>query len=211
MALTKGGGTVVTDWTAVAQNTIAESGEFDVSASYDHAFIIQAALDTTTAHTGTMFIVQVTAQNSGNEDWGILTSFVDLVGTAKTEVLTNDPLAAASTSLTMADTEGFATYGAGAGHPTIDEIPGWRLIEDATLINSELIYQTLFVTDTSITFADGTANAHVQTTALYNIAISRTVSLPDWASRAKVIIHNAYDADGSTLNYRILGGTITAV
>jgi len=210
MALTKGGGTVVTDWTAIAQNTVAASGEFDISASYNHAFIIQAALDTTTAHTGTEFIVHVTAQNSGDEDWAELTSFVALVGTALTENLTNNPLAAASTTLTMADTAGFGTYGAG---PTrdIDEIPGWRLIEDSTLINSELIYQLSFVTNTSITFDDGTTNAHVQNTPLYNIAISRTISLPDWVSRAKVIIHNAYDADGSTLNYRILGGTITAV
>jgi len=218
MALTKGGGTVVTDWTAIAQNTNVESGEFDVSSSYKHSFIIQAALDTVTAHTGTKFIIMVTAQDSGNEDWGIYEDGfdyidVELVGTALTENLTDNPLAAASTTLAMADTAGFETYDAagGTGEVDITKIPGWRFIEDSTLINSELIYQLSYVTDTSITFADGTANAHVQNTPLYNIAISKTVPLPDEASRAKVIVMNTYDSDGSTLNYRILGGTVTGV
>ncbi len=210
MALTKGGGSIVIDWTAVPQNVVIESSEFDASASYTSAIIIQAALDTTTAHTGTEFIVMVTAQNSGNEDWGILTSFVSLIGTAKTENLTNNPLAAASATLTMADTDGFETLGEGS--LKLDEIPGWRFIKDGVDIeDSELIYQLSFVTDTSITFADGTANAHVQNTPVWNIAISRPVSLPDWTSRAKIIVRNSYDSNGSTLNYRVLGGTITAV
>lgn len=212
MALTKNGLEVITDWTAVAQGAVAESGEFDVSDSYNHAFTIQAALDSTTTHTGTKFIIMITAQDSGNEDWAEFKTDeidVELIGTPLAENLTNNPLATGAATLTMADTAGFETYGeAGLG---LGQIPGWRLIEDSTLINSELIYQISVVSNTSITYTDGTANGHVQNTPLYNIAISKTVNLPDWVSRAKVIVHNAYDADGSTLNYRILGGKVTDV
>lgn len=214
MALSKDGGVVVIDWTAVAQNVVAVSDEFDVSESYAHAIIIQAALDTTTAHTGTKFIIMATAQNSGNEDWGIFeTDEIGLelisVGGALTENLTDNPLTAGETTLAMTDTAGFEEYGeAGLG---LDQIPGWRFIKDGTLLDSELIYQISVIGNTSITFANGTANEHAQNTPLWNIAISKTVNLPDWASRVKVVVHNAYDSDGSTLNYRILGGKVTGV
>ncbi len=198
--------TVAEDWNAVAQNTIEESSERDVSGVYNGALTIQAALDTVTAHTATEFIVLVNAHDSDDEDWAIWQKFVDLIGTALTENLTNNPLAAAQSTLTMADTAGFETNGDG-----IDEIPGWRFIEDSTPANSELLYQISFVTDTSIAWAGVNKNSHVQNTPLYNIAISKVVHLPMWAQRAKVIVNNAYDADGSTLNYRVLSGEVTGV
>lgn len=197
---------VIQDWNAVAQNTAEESAEADVSAVYVSALVIQAGLDTTTAHTGTEFIVMVNPHGSDNEDWAVWRKFVDLIGTALTEPISNNPLAAGVVTCTVADTAGFETYGS-----EIDEIPGWRLIEDSSLANSELIYQTLFVTDTSITWLGVSKNAHVQNTPLYNIAFSRTIELPMWAQRAKVIVNNHYDVDGSTLNYRVLSGEVTGV
>lgn len=207
MALSKAM-TVVQDWTAVAQNAIVESSERDVSGDHNMAVLIQAALDTITAHTGTEFIILINPHTSDDEDWFIWPGgFVELVGTALTENLTNNPLAAGQSTLTMADTAGFETNGSG-----IDEIPGWRFIEDGvSLAASELIYQMAFVTDTSISWAGVNKNSHVQNTPLYNIAISKVVQLPMWAQRVKVIVNNAYDADGSTLNYRILVGEVTGV
>jgi hypothetical protein len=207
MALTKAQ-TVVEDWNAVAQNVTEESGELDCSDSYDTGLTIQAALDTVTAHTGTEFIVFVTVAGADDEDWAILPGgrFVDLIGTASTENLTNNPLAAGGSSLTMADTAGFETYGAG-----IDEIPGWRLIKNSSLANSELIFQTSFAADASIAWVGVNKNSHIQNTPLYNIAISKLVQIPFWVGRAKVIVNNTYDIDGSSLNYRILGGKVTAL
>ena len=206
MALTKAPD-VFQDWAAVAQNTIVESAEGDVSGAYDSSVTIQAALDTTTAHTGTRFIVLVNPNGSDDEDWVVWRpSIIDLIGTALTENLTNNPLAAGVSTLTMADTAGFETNGDG-----IDEIPGWRFIEDSTLANSELIYQLSFVTDTSIAWAGVNKNSHVQNTPLYNIGISKSFDLPMWADRVKVIVDNGYDADGSTLNYRLILGKVTGV
>jgi hypothetical protein len=205
MALTKAQN-VFQDWNAVAQNTIEESAERDISGAYVAGLTIQAGLDTTTAHTGTKFIVQVNFNGSDDEDWVDWAEFVDLIGTALTEPIADNPLAAGSGACAAADTAGFETYGDG-----IDEIPGWLLIENGTLANSELVYQIAFVTDTSITWAGVTKNAHVQNTLLYNIAISKYVSLPMEANRVRVIVNNTYDADGSTLNYRVLTGEVTGV
>ena len=199
-ALTKAG-TSVTDWTAVAQNTIGESGTVSFTGNYAGSICIQAFLDTETAHTGTEFIVQTSSHASSNEDWQDLTSFVGLIGTASTEAITNDPLSAASTTITVADTDA-GTY----------ELAGrWIAIEDGTLVNSELIYLTGYTQDTSITCLDGTTNEHAQSVAMFDIALSRTVQLPVSTLRARVVVNNAYDIDGSTLNYKVVETEVTAI
>lgn len=213
MSLTKAPTTApIIDWTEVPQGSVGVSNEFDISASYKSAITIQAAVNTTAPHTGTEFIVQVTAQPSGNEDWGIFDTDeigVELVGTGVGASLSNNPLAAGAVTLTMANTTGFQTYGEGG--LDIDEVPGWRYIKDATLVNSELVYQTDFNVNTNIIVDNGVATNHVQNTSVWNVAIAKTVDLPDWASRAKVVVHNAYDLDGAAIDYRILGGKITDI
>lgn len=194
-----------TDWTAVAAGASGESGTIDISGSYATAIQIQAFLDSTTAHEGTEFIVQTSFNTTGDEDWCDLTRFVDLVGTANSEAITNNPLAAASTTITVADTTGY----------TMDATSmRWVAIEDATLINSELILQNGFTTNTNITCQDGTTNAHVQNTLMYNIAFSRVIAVPFGSGvRARVVVNNKYDDDGtlSTLNYRVRKVLITAI
>jgi hypothetical protein len=201
MAITKGVSSV-TDWNACAQNTVEESGPLDTSGHYATELCIQAFLDNTTAHTGTEFIVQVASATSGDEDWHDYTKFVALIGTANTENISDNPLAAASTTITMADT---------GGNYETAPMGRWLAIEDSTLANSELVLNTGFTADTSITIMDGTTNSHVQNTPMYDIAISKVVILDTTINRARVIINNTYDADGATLNYRVRSTQVTAV
>ena len=56
---------------------------------------------------------------------------------------------------------------------------------------------------------DGTTNEHAQNTAVFNLAISRTVVLDATVNRARVIVDNTYDADGSTLNYKVRATKLT--
>lgn len=185
---------VITDWTAVAQKAVGESGVIDIIDG--RVIAIQAFLDTQTAHTGTEFIIQISKKSSGDEDWEDYQSFIALVGTANSENITNNPLAAGSTTITCASTTGYVTD---------DVLLPWRAIEDATLANSELIKQTGYTTNTSITILDGTTNAHVQNTTMYNMAISELIDIaPGTGRRARIIVNNNYDSNGSTLNYRIL-------
>lgn len=188
----------ITDWTAVVQNTISESVTIDISAHYNTALQIQAGLDTTTAHTGTKFIVQVSQQASGDEDWQDLLEFVALVGTAATDLIEDNPLAASSTVIAL------------TAH-ALTVLGKWLLIEDGTLVNSELIFESAQATN-SITALDGTTNAHALNTAIFNVAMTKVISiLMGTGLRTRVLVDNTYDADGSTLNYKINAVEVTAL
>ncbi len=179
----------VTDWTAVAQNTIGESATVDISDCYESVIHIQAGLDTTTAHTGTRFIVQVSANTTGDEDWQDFTEFVELIGTAATDLIENNPLAAGSTTITL------------TAH-ALTVLGKWLLIEDGTLANSELIFESASATN-SITILDGTTNAHAVNTAIFNVAFTKDITIPLGYQRVRVLVVNSYDNDGSTLNYKL--------
>jgi len=196
MALTKAV-EAVTDWTAVAQNAVGESGTLDCSGHYASELHIQAGLDTTTAHTGTKFVIQVSGNTTGDEDWETLTEFVALIGTAATDLIENNPLNAGETSLTLT-----------AHALTVEGI--WILIENGTLANSELIF-VASQSANAVVALDGTTNAHAQNTAVFNIAISKVISLPFGTNRARLIVDNSYDVDGSTLNYKVRATKVTAI
>jgi len=154
---------------------------------------LQAALDTTTAHTGTKFVVQVASNATGDEDWQSFLEFVALIGTAVTDLIEDNPLAAHSTAIALTGQILSAAVGLGS----------WLFIEDGTLINSELIFLASQSTN-EIVALDDTTNAHAQNTAIFSIAISRVIQIPINAGmRARVIVDNSYDVDGSTLNYKL--------
>jgi hypothetical protein len=194
----------VTDWTHVAAEATGESSVIDLSGNYVTAIHIQAFLDSTTAHEGTEFIVQVSANSSDDEDWTDFSVFKALVGTADSLTISDNPLSPASTTISTSDT--------GGGYET-EPMGKWVAIEDSTLANSELVWLTGYTTDTNITIQDGTKNSHVQSTLMYDIAVSKTVIVPMGAgSRARVIVNNGVDMDAtaSSLNYRVLK-TVTTV
>lgn len=180
---------IMQDWTAVAQNTIMKSTEYDLLNSAAALLHIQAALDTVTAHTGTRFLVQVSSSEAGNENWQDLVEFVALVGTAVTDAIENNPLAAGATSITL------------TGH-SLTTLGEWLFIEDGTLEDSELVFEKAQTTN-SISLLDGTTNEHAAATNLYNVAMEQNISLSSSVRRARVIVDNAYDGDGSTLNYKV--------
>ncbi len=184
----------IQDWTAVAQNTIAKSAEYDFSAKHEGILMIQAALDTVIAHTGTEFIVQISGSSSGDEDWQEFAKWVALIGTAATDLIENNPLAASSITITL------------TAH-ALTVLGKWLLIEDATLANSELIYESASATN-SITILDGTTNEHALNTAIFNVAMVQNVSLPAGVYRLRVVINNAYDVDGSSINYKVRIATV---
>ncbi len=180
------------EWTAVAQNTVVESTALDITDSYMTFLEIQAALDTTTAHTGTRFKVEFSHKASGDEDWADSNiDFVALIGTAATDLIEDNPLAATSTAIAL------------TGH-ALTVLNKWLFIENGTLANSEVVKE-ISQTANEIVILDGTTNAHAQNTAIFNLVISKSDLLIPMgaASRLRVAVDNSYDPDGSTLNYRV--------
>lgn len=196
MAITKGV-EAITDWTAVAQNTVGESGTLDCSGHYGTILCIQAALDTTTAHTGTRFIVQTSSNTTGDEDWQDYTEFVGLIGTAAKDDIENNPLNAGETSLTL------------TGH-ALTVLAKWLFLEDATLVDSELVFE-VSQTANAVVVKDGVTNTHQNTCDVYNVALAQPILLDSSVYRVRVLVDNTYDTDGSTLNYKVRAVKITGV
>lgn len=204
MALTKAA-EAITDWTAVAQNATGESGTLDISGHYETTLHIQAFLDTETAHIGTRFKVQVSSAAAGDEDWQDWTEFIELVGTANQEPITDNPLAAGSTTIHVASTTGYATGSA-------DNLAGWRGIKNGTLANSELVWQVGYASNEHVIIQDGTTNQHAQNTNMYNIAFVKSVGIGMAAGlRARLLVDNTVDINGSTLNFKVSATKVTAL
>lgn len=187
-------GQVITDWTAVAQNTIVHSIPFDISDDLEAQLLFQAFLDSETAHTGTRLIVEISWDLTGDEDWYELQGAerTILEGTANAELIDDNPLAPGATTITMSDTTGY----------TVDGL--WRGIEDSTLADSELVRQKSETTNTNITILDGTTNQHENTDSIYSIAESVAIAiLTPSVRRVRVVVDNTYDPDGSTLNFKL--------
>ena len=198
MALTKAG-VALDACQEIAQNALTEGGTGDVSGAYEATLLLQLALTTETAHTGTKVVVQVSGETSGDEDWVKFTEFVALVGTAAKENITNAPAAIGTTVFTVASTTGFITT-------------GLRFIEDVTIFaNSEWLYEKTYTTDTSVTMLDGSTRAHAVSSILYTGAESRTILIPASAQRVRVLYDNTYDADGSTVAVRSRLAEVTAI
>ena len=191
-------GQVITDWTAVAQNTLVHSDILDISDDLEAQLMLQAFLDTTTAHTGTKIIVEVSWNTSGDEDWTDLTERVILIGTAATDLIEDNPLTAGSTSLTL------------TGHTlTVEGI--WLGIEDGTIANSEL-GRVASQSANAVVLLDGTTNEHAQNTAVFNVAISDVIALLSASiRRVRIVVDNSYDDNGSSLNYRLMTSRATDI
>ena len=200
-ALTKSVDTV-DEWAEVAQNAIREGATKDVSGCYEATLHLQYALSTETAHTGSIIIIETSSNTSGDEDWTEHCRF-EIFGndTANAEPITNDPLAQGSTTATCASTTGVYD----------DDETHWIFIEDGTVANSELIKLVSHVADTSVTWQDGTTNAHVQNTNMFDKADTKPITLPFSANRVRVIYDNTHDPDGSTIHTKCRLTKVTAL
>lgn len=179
----------VDEWAEIAQNAVREGATVDVSGCYNAALHINVAISSTTAHTGTKVEVQVSSNSSGDEDWHELVSFLTSVGTANSEV-PSDNIDATDTTITVASTTGYDA----------DETR-MIFIEDTTVADSEICLLVSHVADTSITVQDGVTNAHIAaTTVMYNIVDTYVIELPFSANRVRVIYDNTFDSNGATVH-----------
>lgn len=190
---------VVDAWAAVAQNAIREGAIVDLESDQNAILHIDCALTAAVSHTGTEIIVQVSSSATDDEFWSNLTPVIGPLGTPNTENITNDPLAAGSTTITCASTIGYTTKAE------------WRFIKDVTIANSELIMQTDVSANVNISILDGTKRAHVLNTPMWSIADTLLVQLPAEARRARVIYNNTYDSDGASIATRCRAVTISGL
>ena len=208
MALTKSTA-AVDEWAEVAQNAVREGATTDVSGCYAATLHIFCCLSSTTAHTGTEIIVQVSANTSGDADWFNLSPWVGPTGTAISVALAGSE-AAGQTELSVTNPV----------TNNMDNDGKWKFLEHTTVANSEVIFQTANSGDSSdtITVLDGLTNAHSATSNIFDIDNATSsavghyvVQLPMDANRCRVIYDNTYDPDGSTVHTYCRITKVTAV
>ena len=202
MALTKSVA-AVDEWASVTQNTTREGAVVDISAVYASALHIQMALDSATAHTGTEIIVQVSSNTTGDEDWEELMRWVGPTGTSVTENIVDNPLAAGSQAIALADTTGYTVNGE------------YRFIKDGTIANSEIFFQKDMTPHNggngSVTAIDGTTNAHATATPIWSIAKTWAITIPIEFNRVRVVYDNTHDVDGSSVACKCRISKVTAL
>jgi len=189
--------TAVDAWALTAQNAVREGTVMNLSDSFASMVFIDIALGDTTAHTGTRVLLQVSSAAADDEFWTDLVEFVAVEGTANTEVVLNNPLAATGAQVEVADITGFTVATGGI-------LLAFML--DNTVANSELVH----IVSTSveggndlINIQDGVKREHaVTTTVLSNIAESRAIAIPSGVLRARVLYDNLYDANGAAIYTR---------
>lgn len=192
------------EWTAVVANTVVEGATVDVSAHYQTVLTIAVALTSATAQANGMDIrVQISSNTTGDEDWIDFVNFIGPIGTGNSEAITNNPLAAASTTITCASTTDY-TLPTGTNN-------GLRYIKDGTIADSEIILQNGLTLNTNITIVDGTTNAHALNTLMYNIVGVYVCQLPDSASRCRIIYNNTKDAAGSACDVMARISSMTGI
>lgn len=197
MALTKTG-TTLDEWAEVAQNGVREGAIADLTDSYNQTLYIACCLSSTTAHTGTEIIVQLSGATSGDEDWFTFQRFIGPTGTA--------------ISVALAGTEAAGQTELSVTNPVtanLDNDGKYKFIENSAVANSEIIYTTTNSGDAgdTITILDGLTNEQTTNSNIFDIdsatasAVGQyVVPLPKDALRARVIYNNKYDPDGSTVH-----------
>jgi len=184
----------------VAQNAVYEGATTPVDPNYVTRLHCLLALTTETPHTGTKIMIQSSGVETGNRNWTTF-EFVRLVGTANSQVITNDPATVGTTVFTVADTTGYEDNG-------VRKV----FLEDVnTFANSEWFELVSAASNTSLTVLDGSAIEHAVNSIFYNVAEDFEYDLPLGHDRFRVIVDNTYDDDGSTVAYQLDVTKVTGV
>jgi len=210
MALTKSN-EAVDEWAEVAQNTVREGAEKDISPNYETLLHIAVALSAAVAHTGTEIIVQVSADAAGDEGWRTLDRWIGPTGIAVKADFGGDE-AAAQTVLSITDPE---TAG-------VDNDGKFKFVEHgATVADCEIVFQVANSGDAgdTVTVQDGLTNAQTAADSdLWDIddaeaeAVGQyVIVLPFGESRVRMLYNNKHDPDGATVHTMCRLSKVTAV
>lgn len=196
MALTKSG--IKQDWVEIAQNALTEGVTIDVSGNYDTPLVIQMALSTVTAHTGTKVIIEVSGESSGDDAWSeLLPPFIELIATAKK---VNCDQNSSGSTLYVDSTTDFETKG------------DRYFVEDTNDVTKcEIVRNNGFSNDDYITTLDAITDQKDSDDDVFDTVAELPVYIPFGWSRARVLYDNTYDADGSTVHARVIGGKVIAL
>ena len=183
---------VLDDWALIAQNAVREGATQSISTWQSTTLYISCANGSTTTHTGTKMIVQISPVDSGDEAWETHIEFIGPTGTALEAVQVVVPNATATTIL--------ASYASTAGLYDDDGVRAIFLLGSPTVTDSELCTLISHVSSSasSVTILDPLTNTPGASSTWYDIAETYIIEIPEYANRLRIIYDNTYDSNGST-------------
>jgi hypothetical protein len=183
-------GTQLDAWAAVAEDDIRIGAVADISDSYSTKLLIDVAITGTDLHEGTRIKVQTCAAADGNDwsDYRVFTCLTDRAATAPDSEAMVGAITDANSVIDVADTD--------AGKWEQEGVT-WFFIEDGTVANSEMLQVKSYTNDASIALVNKPANAHANSTVMWDTAEKFQVNIPMGYSRVQVIYDNTLDGDGT--------------
>lgn len=183
---------VLDDWALIAQNAVREGATQEIINWQSTTVYISCAIGSTTPHTGTKIIVQISPVDSGDEAWHTYTEFTGTTGTATTAVMTVVPNTASKTIL--------ANYTSTDGLFDDDEVRTIFLLGSPTVADSELCTLVSHISGaaSSVTVIDALANVPGASSTFYDIAETYIVEIPEYANRLRILYDNTHDSNGSS-------------
>jgi len=193
--------TVLDDWQRIASNTVIEGATISI-AEWDNAEIYIACIQaTSTTHTGTVFNVQISPSESGDETWfthGSWTAF-------QSQTVGSLTLVSSATITTVAGSSTLIVNTGSLPWPwgkfDDDGVRTIFLLGSPTVANSELctLVSHSAGAATSVTILDGLMNTPGMSSTLWDTVETLVYSLPEHTNRVRVIHDNSYDSDGATI------------
>jgi hypothetical protein len=188
---------VVDDWALVGTNTVREGTAQSVSTWQNTTVCISMAVGSTTAHTnGTVFHIQTSPVDTGDEMWMEQASYTMGAGITGTPTILNTTPNSGSTTI-LVPLLGIGTWG------RFDDngIQYIFMQGSPTVANSELCTLVSHTTGaaSSVTILDGLTNTPGASSTVWDWADTYIYELPKQTNRVRVLHDNTYDPDGSTV------------
>lgn len=179
-------------WANVAQNAVREGSETNID-DWDVAWIhLSSAMTGETAHTGTMFYIQVSATATGDNNWTTYTNTLGPTGTANDVAVTAD-VTTSTMTVYCSDTSGKFD----------DDGVRWIFLHNSTAVSeSAMLLATAHAANAYVTVLDAPEVQQVTHTRMFDCASSTSIQLPRSVVRIRVIHDNTYDSDGASVTTR---------
>ena len=186
---------ILDDWALIAQNAVREGTVQNITTWQSTTLYIAMAVANTTAHTdGTLFHIQISPVDSGDDTWLTLASNTMGIGiTGSSTILDTTPNAASTTiRINIDSADKFGRF-------DDDGIRHIFLLGSPTVANSEICTLTAHAIGaaSSVTILDPLTNTIGASSTFWDFAETYVYELPRQANRVRVVHDNTYDPDGA--------------
>ena len=188
---------VLDEWALVGTNTIRKGTVGEISQWRNGVIYIAMVIGSTTAHTqGTVFHIQTSPVDSGNDAWFDQASYTMGQGITATRTLLDiTPNAGSRTiRINLTEVDNWGRFNDDGIRPIF-------ILGSVTVANSEILTLQSHTVGaaSSVTIVDGLLNTPAASSTIWDWAGTYIYELPERTNRVRVLADNTYDPDGAII------------